>query len=67
MPLYMQSLSIFEEEYLKKKREIKIQNITVNLEIKKNSCTKSKISYSKNNLQIFCIILSIYGLILFKK
>jgi hypothetical protein len=34
MPLYSQSLSIFQAEYLEKKKEIKIQNITVKLETK---------------------------------
>jgi hypothetical protein len=34
MPLYRQSLSIFQAEYLEKKKEIKIQNITVKLETK---------------------------------
>jgi hypothetical protein len=34
MPLYRQSLSILQAEYLEKKKEIKIQNITVKLETK---------------------------------
>jgi hypothetical protein len=34
MPLYKQSLSIFQAKYLDKKKEIKIQNITINLETK---------------------------------
>jgi hypothetical protein len=34
MPLYRQNLSIFQAEYLEKKKEIKIQDITVNWETK---------------------------------
>jgi hypothetical protein len=45
MPLYRQSFSIFQAEYLEKKKEIKMQNITLNLETKRTSKERSSTPY----------------------